>query len=134
MRLSEFKEKYWDTAFSTKDAIIEAAKEDDLDAAGIVVYTNMKNSYEFYTIRSTKYTLKRPGSNASFLKQVMSICDSTFEELKDRHYRFAQKQLDNLSDSKSLFRMVFGYTEPGDSGSQSSGIELQKPIYNKNKK
>lgn len=133
MTLQEFKDKYWNEPFERPDLIVEAAIKDDLKAADVTVYTNKGPSGNiYYTIRSTHNTLKKKGNNAILEKEVLSIEDSTFDQLKDRHWKYAQAAAENLSNPKSLFRMVFGYTEPGDSANQSSGIEMQKPIINKN--
>jgi len=135
MTLTDFKEKYWNESFERPSLIVEAAITDNLKAAGVTVYTNKGQAGNiYYTIRSTKETCKRQGSNSGLMKEVLSIEDGSFDQLRARHYKYAQEAMEDLSDPEAAFKMVFGYNEPRNLVNPYSGIQLQKPIYNKNKK
>lgn len=112
MDLLQFKDTHHYTEFSSPRECMDLIKESGLEATTIRLYENQKlKGPIYYTLFKTLYTLKKPGT-AMLMSKEHAIEDSTFEELKERHYKAATKALNNIGKGQNMFVAVFGWSEP----------------------
>lgn len=114
MNLLQFKDTYHYTEFSSPKQCMDLIKESGLEATTIRLYENQHPNFNrpiYYTLFKTIYTLKKPGT-AMLISKEHAIEDSTFEELKERHYKAASKALEDIGKGQNMFVAVFGWGEP----------------------
>ena len=114
MNLLQFKDTYHYTEFSSPKQCMDLIKESGLEATTIRLYENQHPNFNrpiYYTLFKTIYTLRKPGKGLLISKEH-AIEDSTFEELKERHYKAASKALEDIGRGENIFIAVFGWGEP----------------------